>query len=100
MQDSLAEIESAGYRLVAVSADRQPEIEALRKRFGLTFPIISDADLAIAGSYGVRQKDMDVALPATFVVARDGHVRFVHVAANPVDRLAAPDLLAALRRSR
>ena len=79
-----------------MSADEPAVSAALRARFGLTYAIVTDTALAVAERYGVRQKDMDLALPATFVVGTDGRVRFVHVAKNPVDRLRTPDLLKAL----
>ena len=92
------EIQAAGARIVAVSADDRETLDALRERFALTFPLLSDPDLAIAESYGVRQKEQNAALPATFLVDANGQVEFVHVAPNPVERLSIEDLLAALRR--
>jgi alkyl hydroperoxide reductase subunit AhpC len=59
---------------------------------------VSDPDLAVAKSYGVRQKGIDAALPAVFVVAEDGTIRFVHVAENPVDRLSTAALLEVLHK--
>ena len=58
--------------------------------------MISDPEVKVAELYGVRQKDRDVALPATFIVGADRVISFVHVAKNPVDRLSTSDLLAAL----
>jgi peroxiredoxin len=100
LQDHLPQIEAAGARLVAVSADEQGDLDALRDRFALTFPILSDPEVKIAETYGVRQKDRDVALPSTFIVGADRVISFVHVAKNPVDRLSTADLLAALRKGR
>lgn len=44
----------------------------LRKE-SLAFPVINDAEAAIAAQWGVR------AVPATFVVDTDGQVRFLGV---------------------
>lgn len=73
-------------------------MDALRGRLGLTFPMISDVKLAIAEAYGVRQSDGGIALPSTFIAAPDRKIVFVHVAKNPVDRLATSELLKALKR--
>lgn len=96
----MAEIEAAGAKLVVVSADERADLDSLRDRFALTFPMLSDTDLKVAESYGVRQKGMGVALPATFVVSADRKIEFVHVAENPVDRLRIDGLLAALKSGR
>jgi peroxiredoxin len=76
-----------------VSADDAATVEALRARLALAFPLVSDPKLEVAERYGVRQKGLDLALPATFVVGADGTIRFVHVAPNPVDRMKTSDLL-------
>jgi len=59
--------------------------------------LVSDPALKVAEAYGVRQAGMDVALPATILVDAKGEVSFVHIAKNPVDRLRADGLSAALR---
>jgi thioredoxin-dependent peroxiredoxin len=97
LQDDLGRIEAAGGRLVAVSAAKPDEVDALVKRFGLTFPVLSDPDLRIAASYGVRQKGLDIALPSTFVVDAGGIVRWVRVGKNPLDRPSTEEIVAALR---
>lgn len=94
----MAEIEAAGGRLVAVSADESTELATLRQSYGLTFPLVSDPDLKIAEAFGVRQKGPDIALPSTFVVGADGVVRFVKVAKHPVDRAPVESILTALRQ--
>jgi peroxiredoxin len=82
---------------VAVSADHPADLEELRVRFRLSFPLVSDPDVLIAKAYGVRQKDRELALPSVFVVGPDGKIRFVRVGRSPVDRVPIRDVLAALR---
>ena len=60
--------------------------------------MVSDPDVEIARAYGVRQKDRDLAVPSTFVVGRDGRIRFARVARHPLDRPTVDEILAALRR--
>jgi peroxiredoxin len=56
-----------GLVVVAVSLDADPTTvpRFLRDR-GLTFPVVLDPDMKVAGTYGVR------ALPASFVIDRRG----------------------------
>ena len=75
-------------------------MDALAARMGVTFPIVTERAMEVAKAYGVRQRGLDLALPATFVVDEGGTVRFVRVGANPLDRPTAADLVAVLARTR
>ena len=58
--------------VVGVSADK-PEIQQrFIDRFGLTFPMISDADKSIIDAYGARQVLGVTATRSTFLVGPDG----------------------------
>jgi peroxiredoxin len=100
LQDHRSEIEKASGKLIAISADNASDSAALKEKLGLTFPLLSDADLKIATAYGVRQADLDAALPALFVVGADGKVRWERIGDNPADRPTPAELLQALRRAR
>jgi len=91
-------LKAAGAGLVAISADEPRDLDALRERLALTFPLVSDASLAIAEAYGVREKGEDLSLPATLVVGPKRVVRFARVGKNPIDRPAVDEILAVLRR--
>jgi peroxiredoxin len=49
----------------------------------LTFPLLSDEGLTIAGGFGVRQEGQDIAVPATFVTDKGGVVRWEKVGDSP-----------------
>lgn len=70
---------------------------ALAKRLGVTFPILSDADLSTIRAYGVEHVGKDIALPATVVVNADGTVRWIYVGDRPADRPLLPDVLRVLQ---
>jgi peroxiredoxin Q/BCP len=55
-RDSLASLASAGYAVVGVSPDGQDKLAKFAKRDGLTFPLASDADHAVADAYGAWDK--------------------------------------------
>jgi peroxiredoxin len=53
---------------------------------GLTFPLLSDADVAVATAYGVAMKSHDIAIPAIFLVRPNREVFWKYVGENPSDR--------------
>ena len=60
------EMGDAGLVVVGVSRDSAPAIVDYRREVGLTFRLAQDAQGDVSGLYGV------IALPTTFVIARDG----------------------------
>jgi hypothetical protein len=46
----------------------------------------------------VEHTGKNIALPATFVVARDGHVAFQRVGESMIDRVNSPEIIAELDR--
>ncbi|QAY62135.1 peroxiredoxin [Xylanimonas allomyrinae] len=79
-RDSLASLQGAGYAVVGVSPDGVDKLARFAERDLLTFPLASDADHAVADSYGawgVRKlygKDVTGIIRSTVVVAPDGTV--------------------------
>lgn len=57
---------------IGISEDeRQGDAAALVRRYGLTFPVVMDRNNVLSGRFRVA------ALPATFVIGRDGTVAWV-----------------------
>lgn len=52
----------------------------------MNFPLLSDADVAVATAYGVAMKGHDIAIPAIFVVLPGREVFWQYVGENPSDR--------------
>lgn len=76
-----AGLESQGLRLAAVSVDMpgmEKEIRDFARRFGLTFDVLYDSQQAIARDY------MTAGYPETFVLGKDGIIRFHQL--GPIDR--------------
>jgi len=58
------------------------------------FHFVTDPDLKIVNLYGLRwEAPNETAYPSTFVVGRQGTVRFVKISHAHGDRSAAPDVL-------
>lgn len=69
----------------------------------VSFPFLLDEDRAVTKSYGVYQllgiDAINIARPATFVVGRDGIIRYLYVGSSQVDRAPVEDVLDALQRA-
>jgi peroxiredoxin len=88
--------------VVAITRDPVETTSRAATRLGLPFPVLSDPDLALIGSLGLIHPragpgGSDVARPATYVIGRDGVVRWMHAATNIRVRPDPADVLAAVR---
>lgn len=68
-----------------------------------SFPFLLDEDRAVSKSYGVYQRlgldAINIARPATFVIGRDGIVRYLYVGSSQADRAPLEDVLRALQQA-
>lgn len=78
---------------MAVSADADADAKALHEKLALSFPIVSDADLAVTKAYGVVEDGKEHPRPASFVLDANRKVLFAHDGRNPADRPTIQDLL-------
>ena len=63
--------------VLAVNIDKKrSNVESFLKGYSLNIPILLDPDGRVVASYGAR------AMPASFILDRDGKVRFVHYGFN------------------
>lgn len=82
---------------MAISVDPREDSTALKARLGLHFPLLSDADLAVAKAYGVAMEGRDIAVPAVFVVRPDRAIAWKKVGEDMSDRPSAADVVAHAR---
>lgn len=79
-RDSLASLQGAGYAVLGVSRDDVAKLKQFAERDGLSFPLLSDADLAVHQAYGVwgekknYGKVIQGVIRSTFVIDEDGVV--------------------------
>ncbi len=104
LQARLAEVEAAGGRIVAISVDSRETSKTFLEEFvreeggkPIAFPVLADRGGATAKAYGVYDADAEIALPATFVVGRDGSIVWQHVGDTIADRAAEDEIIAALK---
>ncbi|MGO8874044.1 MAG: peroxiredoxin-like family protein [Acidimicrobiales bacterium] len=120
LQKALPEIVSAGATLVAISPQSPDHGLTMTEKHELAFPVLSDLDQSVSESYKVRfdvtgeledlqvnvfqndpaQQNADgrrsLSVPSTFVIDRDGIVRFASVNADWRVRVEPADVIAAL----
>ena len=121
LQEVLPAIQAAGATLVAISPQAPDHALTLTEKHGLAFPALSDVDQSVIGAFKVRfevtgeledlqinvfQNDpaaqnadgrRSLPVPSTFVIDRDGTVRFAAVNADWRVRVEPADVVAAIQ---
>ncbi len=118
MQERLADIEGAGATLVAISPELPDRSLTTKEKGELAFPVLSDTKSEVAKAYGVaytlpeviqpaysrlnlpeRNGDDSLLLPlaATYVIDRDGVIRWAFVDADYKKRAEPQDVIDALQ---
>ncbi|QTX05219.1 thioredoxin-dependent thiol peroxidase [Agromyces archimandritae] len=79
-RDSLNAFAGSGVQVLGVSKDEVGKLAAFAERDGLTFPLLSDADLAVQhayGAWGAKQlygKEVIGSIRSTFVIDPEGRI--------------------------
>jgi len=121
LQDALADIRALGASLLAVSPQSPDHSLSLTEKHDLEFSVLSDVDQSVIRAYRVqfavagelrdlqlnvfhndpRDKNadgsMNLPVPATFIIDRDGVIRARFVNADWRVRMEPADIIAALR---
>ncbi len=88
--DNLHAFSAAGVPVLGISADGAEKHQAFRSKYGLTFPLLTDADHQVGEAYGAwgektlyGKKSIGV-IRSTFLIAEDGTIRraWYHVKAD------------------
>jgi thioredoxin-dependent peroxiredoxin len=79
-QEALPRFENIGVEVIGVSKDKMPALEKFAAKYGLSFPLASDAGTQVAESYGTwveksmyGRKYLGMER-STFLIAKDGKV--------------------------
>jgi len=88
-RDALADFDNGNVAVLGISPDPVDDVTAFARKFHLNFPLLADADHAVAEKYGVWQeksmygkKYWGVAR-TTFVIGKDGKVAHVFEKVKP-----------------
>ena len=92
-----------GGSLLAISVDTPEQSAEVVRTAGLAFPILSDPDRAAIRAYGVLHAGgapdgADIALPADFLIDREGVIAWAHVASQVQSRPPPNEVLSHLAR--
>lgn len=77
-RDNMASLQKAGYVVLGVSKDKLPALQKFAESENLSFPLLSDEDLAVHHAYGafgeksMYGKTVQGVIRSTFVVGEDG----------------------------
>ncbi|WP_066515945.1 thioredoxin-dependent thiol peroxidase [Curtobacterium ammoniigenes] len=97
-RDSMSSLQAAGYEVLGVSKDELPALQRFKEEQSLTFPLLSDPDLAVHkayGAYGEKNnygKVVTGTIRSTIVVDADG------VVSLPLYNVKATGHVASLRK--
>jgi len=73
-RDEFSELRQSELRVFGVSLDSPESHEEFKKKYGLPFDLLSDADGNVSRLYGVYNKLFKIANRVTFVVDGDGKI--------------------------
>lgn len=96
-------MQERGAALLAISGDSTACHAEFAKARGFPFPLLSDVHRAVIRSYGVLDEARNVAYRSTFVVDREGALRWGqagdrHMVRDGAEIFRVLDLVEALRR--
>lgn len=97
-RDNLNSLAANGYQVIGISKDVPAQNKKFQEQEGLTFPLLSDEDLAVHKAYGAYGEKMlygkatTGVIRSTFVVNPDGSVRL------PLYNVKATGHVASLRK--
>jgi peroxiredoxin len=98
-------LKQAGASLVYLAAQKRGGMfdpEKYLIEHPVPFPFLLDEDRSVTKLYGVYHgiglDAFNIAHPATFVIGRDGVIRYIHVGASQVDRAPIDELMRAAEK--
>ena len=95
LQKDYNTISGLGAEILAISADDLSEAEHAVNAIGLEFPILSDQDAMVIAEYGVLANG--ISAPATFILDRDGAIRWQYVGHSRSDRPTNGEIISQLQ---
>jgi peroxiredoxin len=101
------QIEEIGADLVFIAAEKRGHMfkpEEFLRKHPVPFPFLLDEERTVTKLYGVYHRlgtdAINIARPATFVVSRDGVIRYIYVGTSQTDRSPVEEVLEAIKNAR
>lgn len=104
MQIHLQTYQELGAEVLGIVGQRVKTVEGYRRSYSVTIPILIDPDRSVIKRYGVYHRigltAFNISHPATFIVDREGCIRFMHIGVDQRDRPDHATLMAELQKLR
>ncbi len=101
------QIDEMGADLVLIAAEKRGHMfkpEQFLRKHPVPFPFLLDEDRAVTRLYGIYHPlgtdAIRIARPATFVVGRDGIIRYIYVGSSQTDRAPVDEVLEAAKNAK
>jgi peroxiredoxin len=89
-QAGIAKFDGADTQIFGVSEDFTPSQKEFAEKNKLTFPLLSDfSKRKVAQDYGVLIQDLGIANRATFVVDKEGKIKYIEEGKTAIDSSGA-----------
>lgn len=104
VESSRQQIAETGAGMVFIAAERKGVVSDPYQYLAahpISFPYLLDERRVVSKAYGVYHRigidALNIAHPATFVLARDGSIRYLYRGSNQFDRAPLAEMLAVAR---
>src|SRR5512146_1301884 len=101
------QIDEIGADLVLIAAEKRGHMfkpEEFLRKHPVPFPFLLDEDRAVTNLYGIYHHfctdAIRIARPATFVVGRDGIIRYIYVGSSQTDRSPIEEVIEAAKSTK
>jgi peroxiredoxin len=98
LQAARPEIEKLGGEVYALTADALESVARAITEWRLTFIVVADPSRETIRRYGLLNPRDQSIVPATFVIDRQGLVRYRHIGTSAADRPDVREVVDAVRK--
>lgn len=88
-QAGIQKFRDAGDEVLGISMDDEKTLQAWAKSLNLTYPLLSDAAGKVTEAYGVMMPGQRLAMRVTFVIDKEGKIRYIEQGSSAVDTTGA-----------
>jgi peroxiredoxin (alkyl hydroperoxide reductase subunit C) len=90
-QADIAKFEANDTQVFGISVDSVPANREFAKQLGVTFPLLSDFKRTVVKDYGIFNEEQGFGNRATFIVDKEGIIKFIDVGDAAVDATRATE---------
>jgi len=76
LQKNYSEFQKFDAVILAISTDTIENSKRTKEEFDIQYPVLSDPEADVIRDYGVYSWEEDIAFPATFIIDREGIIRW------------------------